>query len=51
VWWFYERETEYLLDCHSRINNVMALRGDAMKDEQSLSKMGGNSHAIDLSNR
>jgi methylenetetrahydrofolate reductase (NADPH) len=27
----------------------MALRGDAMKDEQSfVPKMGGNSHAIDL---
>jgi 5,10-methylenetetrahydrofolate reductase len=40
VWWLYKEETEYLLvDCHYLgINNVMALRGDAMKDEQSLFK-------------
>jgi methylenetetrahydrofolate reductase (NADPH) len=48
---FTKEETEYLLvDCHYLgINNVMALRGDAMKDEQSfVPKMGGNSHAINL---
>ena len=48
---FTKEETEYLLvDCHYLgINNVMALRGDAMKDEQSfVPKMGGNIHAIDL---
>jgi methylenetetrahydrofolate reductase (NADPH) len=48
---FTKEETEYLLvDCHYLgINNVMALRGDAMKDEQSfMPKMGGNSHAINL---
>jgi methylenetetrahydrofolate reductase (NADPH) len=47
----FTKETEYLLvDCHYLgINNVMALRGDAMKDEQSfVPKMGGNSHIIDL---
>jgi methylenetetrahydrofolate reductase (NADPH) len=39
---FTKEETEYLLvDCHYLgINNVMALRGDAMKDEQSLSQNG-----------
>lgn len=48
---FTKEETEYLLvDCHYLgINNVMALRGDAMKEEQSfVPKMGGNCHAIDL---
>ncbi|WP_409415447.1 methylenetetrahydrofolate reductase [NAD(P)H] [Flavobacterium sp. PS2] len=48
---FTQEETEYMLvDCHYLgINNVMALRGDAMKDEQSfVPKIGGNSFAIDL---
>ncbi len=48
---FTKEETEYLLvDCHYLgINNVMALRGDAMKDEQSfVPKAGGNHFAIDL---
>jgi methylenetetrahydrofolate reductase (NADPH) len=46
--WLYKEETEYLLDCHYLgINNVMALRGDAMKDEQSLFK-NGNNFAVDL---
>jgi methylenetetrahydrofolate reductase (NADPH) len=48
LWWLY-KETEYLLvDCHYLgINNVMALRGDAMKDEQSLFQNRGN-FAVDL---
>lgn len=48
---FTQEETEYMLvDCHYLgINNVMALRGDAMKDEQSfVPKVGGNNFAIDL---
>ena len=48
---FTKEETEYLLvDCHYLgINNVMALRGDAMKDEQSfVPKEGGNNYAVDL---
>jgi methylenetetrahydrofolate reductase (NADPH) len=48
---FTKEETEYLLvDCHYLgIENVMALRGDAMKDEQSfVPKPGGNKYAIDL---
>ena len=48
---FTKEETEYLLvDCHYLgIDNVMALRGDAMKDEQSfIPKDGGNCYAVDL---
>ncbi|MBE8725367.1 methylenetetrahydrofolate reductase [NAD(P)H] [Flavobacterium hungaricum] len=48
---FTQEETEYMLvDCqYLGINNVMALRGDAMKDEQSFTpKVGGNNFAIDL---
>jgi methylenetetrahydrofolate reductase (NADPH) len=48
---FTKEETEYLLvDCHYLgIDNVMALRGDAMKDEQSfVPKQGGNDFAVDL---
>jgi methylenetetrahydrofolate reductase (NADPH) len=48
---FTKEETEYMLvDCHYLgINNVMALRGDAMKDEQSfVPKSGGNHYASDL---
>jgi len=48
---FTQEETEYMLvDCqYLGITNVMALRGDAMKDEQSfVPKVGGNSFAIDL---
>ena len=48
---FTKEETEYMLvDCHYLgINNVMALRGDAMKDEQSfVPKVGGNNFAVDL---
>ncbi|CAA9199145.1 methylenetetrahydrofolate reductase [NAD(P)H] [Flavobacterium collinsii] len=48
---FTQEETEYMLvDCqYLGINNVMALRGDAMKDEQSfVPKAGGNRFAIDL---
>ena len=46
-----KEETEYLLvDCHYLgIDNVMALRGDAMKDEQSfVPTKGGNKYASDL---
>ncbi len=48
---FTKEETEYLLvDCHYLgIDNVMALRGDAMKDEKYfIPKNGGNDYAIDL---
>ena len=48
---FTKEETEYLLvDCHYLgIDNVMALRGDAMKDEKYfIPKSGGNNYAIDL---
>lgn len=48
---FTQEETEYMLvDCHYLgIDNVMALRGDAMKDEQSfVPKLGGNNYAADL---
>jgi len=48
---FTQEETEYMLvDCHYLgINNVMALRGDAMKHEQSfVPKLGGNNFAVDL---
>ncbi|WP_394773644.1 methylenetetrahydrofolate reductase [NAD(P)H] [Flavobacterium sp.] len=48
---FTKEETEYLLvDCnYLGIDNVMALRGDAMKDEQYfMPKAGGNDYAIDL---
>ncbi|MGL5111484.1 MAG: methylenetetrahydrofolate reductase [NAD(P)H] [Flavobacterium sp.] len=48
---FTKEETEYLLvDCHYLgIDNVMALRGDAMKDEQSfVPTKGGNKFAADL---
>lgn len=48
---FTKEETEYLLvDCHYLgIDNVMALRGDAMKDEKYfIPKNGGNDYAVDL---
>ena len=48
---FTKEETEYLLvDCHYLgIYNVMALRGDAMKDEKYfIPKNGGNNYAVDL---
>ena len=48
---FTKEETEYMLvDCqYLGINNVMALRGDAMKEEQSfVPKAGGNNFAADL---
>lgn len=48
---FTKEETEYLLvDCHYLgLDNVMALRGDAMKDEQYfIPKQGGNDFAVDL---
>ena len=48
---FTKEETEYLLvDCHYLgLDNVMALRGDAMKDEQYfIPKAGGNDYAVDL---
>jgi methylenetetrahydrofolate reductase (NADPH) len=48
---FTKEETEYLLvDCHYLgIDNVMALRGDAMKEEKYfIPKNGGNNYAVDL---
>ena len=48
---FTKEETEYLLvDCHYLgINNVMALRGDAMKEEKYFEPTkGGNKYASDL---
>jgi len=48
---FTREETEYVLvDCqYLGIDNIMALRGDAMKHEQSFTPMeGGNNFALDL---
>ena len=48
---FSKEETEYLLvDCHYLgLDNVMALRGDARKDEQYFKAInGGNKYATDL---
>lgn len=48
---FSKEETEYLLvDCHYLgLDNVMALRGDARKDEQYFKAVnGGNTYASDL---
>ena len=48
---FTKEETEYLLvDCHYLgIDNVVALRGDSMKDEQYfVPTKGGNEYAVDL---
>ncbi len=48
---FTKEETEYLLvDCHYLgINNVMALRGDAMKEQKYFeARKGGHQFAIDL---
>jgi methylenetetrahydrofolate reductase (NADPH) len=48
---FTKEETEYLLvDCHYLgLDNVMALRGDAMKDEKYfIPKEGGNNYAVNL---
>jgi methylenetetrahydrofolate reductase (NADPH) len=48
---FTKEETEYLLvDCHYLgIDNVVALRGDSMKDEQYfVPTKGGNEFAVDL---
>jgi len=48
---FTKEETEYVLvDCHYLgLDNVMALRGDAMKDEQYFKPAkGGNNFAVDL---
>jgi methylenetetrahydrofolate reductase (NADPH) len=49
LWWLY-KETEYLLvDCHYLgINNVMALRGDAMKRRTIFCSKNGNNFAVDL---
>ncbi len=51
---FTKEETEYLLvDCHYLgINNVMALRGDAMKGEQYFkATKGGHTYATELVNQ
>ncbi|CAZ94900.1 MULTISPECIES: methylenetetrahydrofolate reductase [NAD(P)H] [Zobellia] len=48
---FTREETEYLLvDCHYLgIDNIMALRGDAMKDEKYFQPTkGGHAYAVDL---
>jgi len=48
---FTKEETEYLLvDCHYLgLDNVMALRGDAMKHQQYFeATSGGNTYAVDL---
>ena len=48
---FHQEETEYVLvDCHYLgIENVMALRGDAMKDEAYfMPKSEGNQYASEL---
>jgi methylenetetrahydrofolate reductase (NADPH) len=41
------RDGVFTVDCHYLgINNVMVLRGDAMKDEQSFAKDGGNNFVL-----
>jgi methylenetetrahydrofolate reductase (NADPH) len=48
MWWLYKEETEYLLvDCHY-LESMMALRGDAMKDDNLLFQKIGNNFAVDL---